>query len=203
MGGPRGAEPPQHFHWQNFFHPQERGYRVRLRHISMGAHLRQYPYTALFQAYSDALLLSSAIKLPRLPAAAVACSRTPLIQLILGLPRFLGPAGSTVNKWRVNGLSGGAPRPPGSPWSDGRLVAPGGLPPPWTPRLESLRSRNGVASLRKWSRFAPGWKILHIFDGNPIGEYIMRGGLRPPLTTWWRAHLFFFRLWFQHVLLAF
>ena len=93
-GGPRGAEPPQHFHWQNFFHPQERGYRVRLRHISMGAHLRQYPYTALFQAYSDALLLSSAIKLPRLPAAAVACSRTPLIQLILGLPRFLGPEGS-------------------------------------------------------------------------------------------------------------
>ena len=43
---------------------------------------------------------------------------------------------------------------------------PGGLPP-----LESLRSRNGVASLRKWSRFAPGWKILYIFDGNPIGDH--------------------------------
>ena len=62
---------------------------------------------------------------------------------------------------------------------DFNRILPGGLPPRTPPTR--------VASLRKWSRFAPGWKILHIFDGNPIGEYIMRGGLRPPLTTWWRA----------------
>ena len=76
----------------------------------------------------------------------------------------------------------------------------GGYRLPGPPRLESLRSRNGVASLRKWSRFAPGWKILHIFDGNPIGDHIMhhhmvagaegarhhvvRGGRRPPLMMW-------------------
>ena len=83
----------------------------------------------------------------------------------------------------------------------GKVGKPGELPPPpGPPRLESLRSRNGVASLRKWSRFAPGWKILHIFDGNPIGDHIMhhhmvagaegarhhvvRGGRRPPLIMW-------------------
>ena len=59
----------------------------------------------------------------------------------------------------------------------GKLFFPGGgFRPPGPPRLESLRSRNGVASLRDGKYF--------IFDGNPIGEYIMRGGLRPPLTTW-------------------
>ena len=73
----------------------------------------------------------------------------------------------------------------------GKLFSPGGASAP--PRTPPTR----VASLRKWSRFAPGWKILHIFDGNPIGDHIMhhhmvagaegarhhvvRGGRRPPL----------------------
>ena len=31
MGGPRGAEPPWHFHWQNILHPQHVVREVRLK----------------------------------------------------------------------------------------------------------------------------------------------------------------------------